>query len=159
MSDPGGRYPLEAARTLRQDAVEVAQRALADALAVVEAKERLRSAAADAVRQKLEQLRAEEQREADRDRQGRSAAEMMTGRSFLRRLAAERDQAQQALGEAEAAVESATREAEARRDGLGQARAEAKAVEKHHEGWESERKRVRLAKEEAEAEEHSTRRR
>jgi len=154
VSSRAGRYPLEAARSLRADDVEKAQLKLARALRELEALEGVHARAVDLTAQRAHRISDERALEIERDRAGRSAAEMLSGQAWLRRLGAEHERAQEAERAARADVQAAELESEKMRAQLAQARAEAEAVERHHERWQQERKRVRLAKEEAEAEEH-----
>ena len=157
MSTGGGRYPLEAARTLRDDAVEVARQALSTAMRELEALEHQRDRATELVLERTRRIEHERVAEAEKDASGRSAAHMLAGQAWIRRLETEREQARVAERAAQADVRAGEGAVESKRAALAQARAEAKAVEHHHERWTRDRKRAALAKEEAEAEEHAGR--
>ncbi len=155
MTSRPGRYPLEAARSLRAEQVDRAQKELARALRELEAVEGLHARAVARTAERAGRISSERAQEIERDRGERSAAEMLSGQAWLRRLGAEHERAQEAERAARTDVKAAEAESEKMREQLAQARAEAEAVERHYQRWQQERKRVRLAKEEAEAEEHT----
>jgi len=151
MSDPT-RYPLAAARKLRESEEAAARDALTTQLAAHRAAE---DAHADAVA-RLAAHRAETERiaaeEAQADALGRSLAESLRAADWQRRRRSEDTALCTARDDAERARHAAARAVEDARAALAAARAAREAVERHHAAWQEETRRHAERRAEAEAE-------
>lgn len=155
-----GRYPLDALRRLRRANVDARVREVAE--------ERARSESAETEQRRArltrEQADAESERtqRAERERleSGRARAyDLLLEASWQAGDEARREQLRKAEERARASAERQRRAEEAARAWLGQADADAKAVERHREGWQAERNREReLAEEEGADEAFAARR-
>lgn len=144
------RYPLQAARTLRERELDEAREELARATRAVEdADEAVRSAQlrVDAHRRQTVEVR---RREAERDAAGRSAAEMLGARDYLKRRRTEEDDLRGQVDDARTAAAEARRTMERARVALADARAAREAVERHHGKWQADRAKVAERRAEAE---------
>lgn len=144
-------YPLQAARELRERAVEAAQQALAQAVRDLEGARAAEAEAADALR--AHQDETQRFRARDTAAGARSMAEVLRGQAYLERRRSEEAALTEGLDVRRREVDAAGRAVEEARAALASARAEHEAVEKHHAGWLAERRKRRLAREEEEAEE------
>ena len=147
-------YPLEAARTLRQEELEAAKRALGAAIE--------RVSEAEAV---LERARARREEHARSSREAelkvtgsevRSADAMLQGQAYLRRLRAEAEALAEKLEAARGALSDAEAGADRAREALADARAQAEAVERHHAKWLAEKARQAERRAEDEADDRSS---
>ena len=141
------RYPLEAARKLRAQEVEEKKAELGAALAGVSAHEE-KLEREKAALSEHQALRAKFRRE---ERGGGDGAELMRRVAYEQRLASEERDKKQHVEDAQNELRNAERAADAARASLAQARAEAEAVEKHHQRWLAEQKQRAERAEEAEA--------
>jgi hypothetical protein len=147
-----GRYPLDALRQIRKNAVDERVRDVAEHAAGTE---RARAEAARArQRREVGEASLEAGQAAERERLeagGARAADLQAEGSWE---AAERARVEAARAkELEAAQATAARAAEelAARGRLALAEAEAKAIDRHRDGWQSERARVQELDEEEQA--------
>jgi hypothetical protein len=151
------RYPLEAARTLREE--EEATR-LRELVRATQAQEH----AADALRRADEAWRAHEAEtartageEAARDAAGRTVDEVLRGRAFLARRKSEAAALARAVETERAREKEASRALEAARTALAEARAAKEAVERHHAAWRDEQRDAEHRREDDEADERAIR--
>ena len=152
------RYPLEAARALREQELEDAKSELARrTAALADAEAAVERAEAELARHE-EETAAIAAREHARDAAGRSASEMLGAQTYLARRAAEKQAHQNEIRDAKRAATEAAEALEASRAALAAARAAREAVEKHYEAWERERRNTAERRAEADAEEVHRRR-
>lgn len=144
------RYPLEAARTLRQTELDAAQTELTRRVLAHAEAEAAVARALDARRAFDEETRIVEAREAAADARGRTALDMMRARDFLAHRRAESAALATKIEEARRAVAAAEAEVHRAREALAQARAEREAVEKHREAWQEAQHERAEARAEAE---------
>jgi len=145
-------YPLGAARTLRQVALDEATHELGQRSAEVVVAQEAVDRAEAALRAHGERTEVARAREASLDSAGRSAADMVLGRDYLRRLdEEERRLVDDTLRSQKGRLDATAREDEARTR-VAEARAALEAVEQHRERWLAEQSRAAEAREEAEAE-------
>lgn len=144
------RYPLEAARTLRDKELDEAREALARATRALEQADRSVLRAEDRVRAHRHETAEVHRRESERDGAGRSAGEMLAARDYLTRR---RDDEGRLVERVAAAREEAARARQAlerARATLAEAQAAREAVERHHGRWKADRARVAERRQEAE---------
>ncbi|MCB9612848.1 MAG: hypothetical protein H6722_10395 [Sandaracinus sp.] len=144
------RYPLEAARELRERAVDEAGEALAAAVrAHAEASQAHSRACA-----KLEAHEVETRAfvEAERQAGPRRIEDFQHAQAYLTRRRTEREAHVAAIARAADEVTARERDVVTARDALATAKAEAQAVEKHHERWQDERRKRAEARAEDEVE-------
>ncbi len=144
------KYPLQAARDLREREVEDAQGVLAQAVEL----EHVAGQALEETQRKLQSHDEEsaETREREARVQVRSAHAMQQGQAFLRRRRIERDALREEVACAQTHLAEARTSVESARVALAQTRAEAKAVEKHYERWKVEQRKKADKRDEEEAE-------
>jgi flagellar biosynthesis chaperone FliJ len=152
------RYPLEAARTLREQELEDAKSELGGrSAALADAEAAVTRAEAELARHDEETARIAA-REHVRDDAGRSAADMLAAQAYLSRRAAERQAHRDRIGDAKHAAAEAAEAVVAARAALAAARAAREAVEKHYEAWLRERRLTAERRAEAEADDLNRRR-
>lgn len=144
-------YPLRAALELRAQAVDEAALALTSETSLLSAFEAEHAKVGNLLKEFQVQTESYRAAEEAKDTQGRSAAEATQAHAFLRGRALKESDLTELLNKARDAVKAQEQAVELARGRLSQARAEHKAVGKHQEGWESEQRRTKLAKDEAEA--------
>jgi hypothetical protein len=146
------RYPLEAARTLREREEQAAREEMARRNAALVDAER----AVDAAKARAGEHRAATvaiaAEETKKDGAGRRIADSLRARAYLDRRRVEQEQLDQAAARAEDARKKAAAVVEEGRQLLADARAAREAVEKHHEAWRLEQKKIADGREEAEVE-------
>ncbi|AKF08836.1 hypothetical protein [Sandaracinus amylolyticus] len=155
MSD--SRYPLEAARTLRAEEQEVAERALAAAISAHDAAQRARERAEETRRAHA----AETERVAREERalDGRTALDLMRLEEWIARRRREERTLASRVSHASETERTSERAVEEARAALATVRAEREAVERHHGAWLDARRRTAEQKEQDEADERASRRR
>lgn len=146
------RYPLEAARTLRESEESEAREQLARQTRAMEAAQSaVESAERRATEHRDETLRLA-RAEAEKDAAGRSVADSLRARAYLEGRRGAQRGLDEVVERARAARTEAATALEAARQALAEARARREAVEKHHAAWLAERQRQAATKEEAEIE-------
>jgi len=151
------RYPLQAARDLRERAVDAAEQELVAAQQHLAATKRARAAADEKVAAYARETEAH--RHAETHAGVRSAAAMQHAQAFLARRHEELAQLREAATSAAEKVREAESAVLAARTALAKAEAEAKAIEKHRERWDAERKLAAEKRAEDEADDLAQRRR
>ncbi len=145
------RYPLAAARELRDRAVDEAAAALAECVAKHD------EAAATLARaeQSLAAHEGEDRdfEERERDRGASTASVLQQIQHYREMRATARVHLREAVTTARLVVEQRRGQVSEARDALATARAEAEAVARHEERWRDEKRRAAEKKEELEAEE------
>ena len=143
-------YPLEAARTLRQNEVDVARADLARKTAAVTDAELRASEALRLLESHRSDSKAHQELERARDIAGRTAADMARARAYSARRRTEEAALVDAHAAAMAEVDQARDEADRARGALALARAAQEAVERHRAAWEEEQRKAAEARREAE---------
>lgn len=150
-------YPLEALRTLRGEAVDAATRALADAVARVDAAAAREREAKDALaRHRAETARLLEA-EASRLLAGFRVEDPLYARAWSERRKREAEVLLERVRERERERREAEVALERAREALADARREQEAIESHHARWRDAKRRAAEAREEAEAEDRRSR--
>jgi flagellar biosynthesis chaperone FliJ len=149
-----GGYRLEALLVLRERAEEEAQRALAEALAALEAARGEAHALAAALARHREEREGAERGAFEAALHGGGELETLAraddyGARLRREEAALEERARRAV----LAVEAAGREAEGRREALAHAARERQALASHREAWAAEQRQAREKREELAQEE------
>lgn len=136
------RYPLAAARALRDHELEAAKSELARSTEALADAEAALSHAEEALSHHRGETRAIAERESERDAVGRSAAEVLGAQAYAKRRREEEAALRRRLDDAAAAVAAAREAVETARAALVAAHAAHQAVERHHARWETEARKA-----------------
>lgn len=146
-------YPLEALRVLRAEEEELAQRAMAERLARLEAATSRLDAARQAVTTHGQETARTLAAERERPLAQLRADDAVRVRAWRERRATELSVLERAVAGAVVARDAAEAEVESAREALAAAGREREAIERHHARWLEEARKRAEAREEADAEE------
>jgi len=156
---PRKRYPLEAARTLREQEEAAAEQELRERTEAFEAARRSVEHAERVLHSHRQQTEELSRREESRTLEGnRSADVVLRSRDYIARRKREEDGLRRRIEETRRVARDAAEAAEHARQALAEARAARKAVEQHHDRWKAGEDARAEAREEADAEDLVNRR-